>query len=79
MPSTKVTSGLRSTLKVSWLQAQACCEPGTGGSQAAVYSEMGVELCTEGGCKNFFCKVGVEGGGWELAAKFSLAPSAPWQ
>ena len=33
---------------VSWLQAQACCEPGTRGSQAAVYSKMGVGVpCTE--------------------------------
>nr|XP_005894103.1 PREDICTED: histone acetyltransferase KAT5 isoform X2 [Bos mutus] len=33
---------------VKWLQAQACCEPGTRGSQAAVYSEMGVGVpCTE--------------------------------
>lgn len=34
---------------VSWLQAQACCEPGTRGSQAAVYIVRGVGgvPCTE--------------------------------
>uniref|UniRef100_A0A8C2S6B8 histone acetyltransferase n=1 Tax=Capra hircus TaxID=9925 RepID=A0A8C2S6B8_CAPHI len=65
---------------VSWLQAQACCEPGTRGSQAAVYIVrwgVGCLVQRTDGCTNFFCKVGA-GVWWVLVAKlWPLLPHCP--
>lgn len=80
VPSTKVSSGLRSTLKSAGRRPRPAVNQRLEGARqlCTVRWGWGHSVQRAGGCKNFFCKVGVGGGvGTGCRILASLTPTAP--